>query len=278
LFLEDFMTARRTPSSPLARFARSTGAWVALAAAAAGLASTAGCATNVQSLYVRGIAFGQSQEGGCTFDASATTFRSRGQIELAFAKTYEARVIVATELSRRGSLSEGRAEPNRVLVKSAEVTLADASGKEVLAYSVLTGDASIEPGGDSRAIVSTQLIPESAAEALRGIVPAFTEVQYFVNVRYFGRTLGGNDVQSEYFQYPLVVSNGLQLTGVAGPDGKPATAATLAKDRVCSGPPLLVATKSCFLAQDDFSFPNSFLGSCSSCLDTQRNRELCGVK
>jgi hypothetical protein len=186
-----------------------------IAACAVGAAGGAGCADNNQSIYIRGVIVAAKTEAGCTWDANAQAFSPSGSLELAGgASRYNVVLSYALDLSARGNLKEGRAEPNRAYVRTAEVTLRDENQRTIAAYSVDVSQSLANPGDGTSSGVQVSVITPAVLPLVIKAVPANKTLRVFADIRLFATTVGGYEISSALFQYPIDVSKGVFVSGI----------------------------------------------------------------
>ena len=177
-------------------------------------AVTPACVENDQSIFVRSV-LGPStnrQNGSCTYTddpQQATLFE--GTFDVGVRDNYFAVVLVGSQMLQRGDPASARAEPNRVHLNGAVVRVTEPNGNQIAEFtSLATGFADIQqnnnPDFGTMGIVG---IDAPTAATLRGLLPNRTTTrQILLNIKAFGKTLGGVDLESGEFQQPVKVCNG----------------------------------------------------------------------
>jgi hypothetical protein len=180
-----------------------------IALGALGMVFSSGCADNRSSIFIRGaMAIPQDT---CTVTAdpgSAMLFR--GAYDTAFAAAaaseYNAALLVGNQLVRRGSATTLRTETSRVDFYEAEITLTDSAGAAIANGNFVvpvTGFADPGTGTDpGYGTVSVTLIDATSAQA---IAPG---QEVIANVILRGETLGGVDVETDAWPFPITVCRG----------------------------------------------------------------------
>ena len=189
---------------------------VALGVTAGCLAAVPSCKDNNETLFIRQVQAPIAPECIAKSDASAT-FIPRGVMDAGISTRYFAFALVGNQLVARGDFRTTRAEPNRVQIKGADVHLVDSFGAERAFYSVVaTGmvdpTTSADPG---YGLASMELIPHSIGNSIgQGLAASGGEkVQTFeVRFRVFGTTLGGTDVTSNEYVFPLDICYGCTVS------------------------------------------------------------------
>jgi hypothetical protein len=186
-----------------------------ITACAGGIAAGTGCADNNQSIYVRGVIVAAKTDNACTWDPNAQAFSPSGSLELAGgASRYNVVLSYALDLSARGNLKEGRAEPNRAYVRTAEVTLRDENQRTIAAYSVDVSQSLANPGDNAASGVQVSLITPAVLPLVIKAIPANKTLRVFADIRLFATTVGGYEISSALFQYPIDISKGVYVSGI----------------------------------------------------------------
>ena len=187
--------------------------WIRRAIAAlgiAGLVSTfgPGCAQPDSELFIKGVMI-PNPPPDCHYRAEADALlRGDGTIDVSFrglsaiGGDYVAVLLIGNQLVTRGDPSLVRTETGRVTLKTADVTLTTTGGTLIQSYSVpISGFVDPARGGEpGYGFAPVTLLPGTLANSLSGDRSSHRVV---ANVRVFGSTLGGSDVQSDVFQYVI---------------------------------------------------------------------------
>ena len=185
-------------------------------------ALTPACAKNDASIFIRSALAPSSNRvnGACVFlpDPTAPSL-SLAQLDVGVRDDYFAQLLVGNQLIVRGDPLDPRAETNRVHIDGAVVSVTNRDG------SSLPGDAGsfTSPGtgfvdpetanNPSYGILGVSIIDAKTSAALAAQLPNRTTTKtVLVNVRAFGKTNGGVDVESNDFQLVMQVCNGCLVT------------------------------------------------------------------
>lgn len=182
------------------------------------------CADNDQSIFVRSVLAPPQnrQNGGCTYTADPTAATiSEGTLDIALRRQYDPMLLAASQMIQRGDPNNTRAESNRVHINGATVRVTDANGGEIAEFSTL-GSGNLEPQLNNTpgfGVVSITAIDQPTAAKIAPLIgrPVFDYKQVVANIKLFGKTLGGVDLESGEFQFPIKVCNGC-LVSFAGAD------------------------------------------------------------
>jgi hypothetical protein len=189
---------------------------VALGVTAACLSAVPSCRDNNETLFIRQLQAPVAPD--CIAKSDATSvFIPRGVMDAGLSTRYFAYPLVGNQLVARGDFRTTRAEPNRVSIKGADIHLLDGSQNEIAFYSVVaTGTVdpttSADPG---YGVVSLELIPHFIGTKIAQSLAAGggTTVQtYEARFRVFGETLGGTDVTSNEYIFPIDVCYGCTVS------------------------------------------------------------------
>ncbi|MBN2194048.1 MAG: hypothetical protein JW751_14630 [Polyangiaceae bacterium] len=172
---------------------------LSLTAFAAALAlSTTACVENESSLFLRGVVAITSEDCSATADP-ASAMLANGVLDTGLTSTYTAALLVGNQLVARGSADQLRTETARIALRGAEVRLETTTQQRLREFSV-DGTGFVDPANGTSpgyGIFWATLVP-----SLTGVRPPTTVL---ANVRVYGRTLGGREVESGELAFPIVV-------------------------------------------------------------------------
>lgn len=183
----------------------------------AALVALAACEDNRGSLFVRGVvpAAVDTTTGGCTIDPASDSLLSGGTVDVGLTTGYTLDLSVASQLIARADRSDTQAEVNRVTISRAEVRISSSKALRRSRFSSLVSGI-IDPSSDGSTpglgYVSVNVIePDLAAELAEQLQDGST-TELVAYIKLFGETLGGNDVESGFFQYPFSACFGCLVT------------------------------------------------------------------
>ncbi len=198
--------------------------------------AASGCADNKSGLFIRGVIAVTAPACDAKADPSAATLGG-GLMDVALTNEYWAALLVGNQLTERGSRDQVRTETSRVTIRGAVVTVANASGGTLKAY---TTDATgfIDPASGTTpgyGVVWVKIVPAS--------LPLNSDMTVTVKVHVFGDTLGGKHIESTDLTYPITTCSGCLVSF-------PSNAYDPANPGAgCTGDPG-GATQPCFTGQD----------------------------
>lgn len=217
-----------------------------LSLAVTGLVASAvipACATNDQSIFIRGvIAPPQNRQNGtCIYtDDAQQALLFQGTFDVGIKNDYFAVMLVGSHLIQRGDPTNGpRAESNRAHLDGAIVRVTETNGDLIHEFTSPAGgftDTATNNTPDY-GLLGTTVIDAATRNILFSRIPnAFTspEVSVLVNIKAFGRTLGGEDLESAEFQFPVTVCNGC-LISFSNADDPATPAADCDRDLAAAG-------------------------------------------
>jgi len=174
----------------------------ALVAASASF-STA-CVDNESSLFVRGVLAVES--GDCSANADpGATLKANGILDTALTSSYIGALLVGNQLVARGSPTQLRTETARVALRGAEVRVASTTQEILKSFSV-DGTGFVDPAAGTSpgyGVFFATLIPNLERIGANTVI---------VNVRVFGRTLGGREVESGELAFPIQLCDGCLIS------------------------------------------------------------------
>jgi len=193
---------------------------VAIVASAAAPA----CATNDESIYIRAVLAPPStkQNGQCVFTndpQQAALFE--GLLDVGVRDSYTAVLHVGNQMIARGDPNAPRAESNRIHINGAVIRVTDPNNnalagcpKDCEFTSFADGAVADPQTANTPSFIAASLIAidEPTANTIAGIVtgPSSTTL-VIANIKVFGKTLGGVDVESGEFRFPIRACNGCSV-------------------------------------------------------------------
>ena len=170
------------------------------------------CAHNDASIVVHGVlAPPLPLNGVCTYTADPTQAEeSSGVLDIALLASYTPEVLVGNQLIARSDNVNVKAETARVTLQGAVVHLDDTTGNEINSFTSLSSGF-IDPGNGgvpSYGPMSLTLIDPKTSAAMASSLPTRGTKRVIAHFTVFGQTSGGQDIESDEFQFPIDVCNG----------------------------------------------------------------------
>jgi hypothetical protein len=175
-----------------------------------GAVMTEGCADDEGSIFIRGALVVPTDTCDVIADPSSPTLFG-GTLDTALAGEYGAVLLVGNQLVRRGNTATVRVETSRVQFVEADVTVLSSAGDQIAAFRVpVSGFADPgttgEPGYGAARVVLIDAVTAKSLGAQTGSSGVVQEIIASVIMR--GHTLGGRDIESGAWQFPISVCQG----------------------------------------------------------------------
>ena len=231
---------------------------VALLALGAALASSS-CVDNDSSFFIFGVMDIGTSQCVAKPDSSAVMI-AEGTLDRTFADGYQAAILVGSHLTQRGSREKLRTETARLAITGAHMTLYGTQGAVIEFDTPATGLVNPSSGTDpGLAAVFARLVRYEDMAKLGD--PG----QMIARIKILGTTLGGQDIESAVYDYPITLCDGCLIV-------YPNEA--LDVNHKCSNTLETTATDSklCFLGQDAY-FPCTVCAQSNDiCFDPDLNK------
>ncbi len=221
---------------------------VALFALGAALASSS-CVDNDSSLFIYGVMNINSSQCLAKADSSATLI-PEGTMDRHFAEGYQAAIMVGSHLTERGSREKLRTETSRLSITGAHMTLYGTAGAVIEFDTPATG--LVNPASGTDPGVNAVFARLVRTEDMANLGP---DGQMIARIKILGTTLGGQDIESAEFDYPITLCTGCLVTYPADaldPDGKCLLSTDTQQNATV-----------CFIGQDSY-FPCTYCASFDS--------------
>jgi hypothetical protein len=197
---------RASPILPWSAGSRPTTRWSALGAVLA-VAGVTACADNESSLYVRHV---QVPNDECIVEPDPESlFRTSGVLDAAVRFEYNATLLIGNQVVGRGDTDQLRTETSKIRIYEYDVRILNAEGAVLSGaeYTAPTAGFIDQKEGETEAygLAGAILVDANTSSALANS-NVVQEVVSEVVVR--GRTLGGNELETAPFAFPISVCNG----------------------------------------------------------------------
>src|SRR5690606_6186910 len=193
------MTLRRDPERTRYRMSRMLRAICAALPLALTAAAAPGCAENESQIFIVGVMKLESTDCILSPEADAPLLTG-GVLDRALRNGYRGGLLIGSQLTQRGSREQLRTETARLAPRGAEIRLETVGGAPLAEYTTI-GTGFVNPSSDTA--------PGYGAMAV-DIVPAGAPVGdglIVARIRVFGETLGGQDIESNEYFFPIEVCN-----------------------------------------------------------------------
>jgi len=165
--------------------------------------AVSGCAQNESLLYIEAVLHAEAPDCVYKPDPSSTSLIG-GTYDIGFGHSYYAGLLIGNQLAHRGQRERFRTETARVTLEGVEVRLLDNHESEI-SFFTSPGAGFVDVGSGEESgygVVGASIIPS----------PSLVQSQQgrfvIAELRAFGHTLGGSDVESDVFRFPIDVCRG----------------------------------------------------------------------
>ena len=164
-------------------------------------AGAAGCVANESSLFVRAVL-----EPSCDAVTPDSAIILGGTLDTRYSCSYANKLVIGNQLVKRGDDNKLQTETSRVEIKSADVQVLDPNGGVLGEFSV-PASGFIDPATNTLpGYGMTEILMIDGATGKKINDGGLQFVTSRVVVR--GRTLGGLDLKTAPFDFPIAVCNG----------------------------------------------------------------------
>jgi hypothetical protein len=180
-------------------------------------AFTPACAENDQSIFIRSaLAPSTNRQGGSCLYTNDPTQASlfSGIVDIAVRDSYGSVLLVGNQMVPRGDATNTRAESNRAHINGAVVRVTDPNGGQLGEFtSLATGfiDPQINNQPSFGSVGVTAIDAPTLARIGEGMGVGVSKL-VVANIKVFGKSVGGVDLESGEFQFPIRVCSGCLIT------------------------------------------------------------------
>ena len=196
-----------------------------VAIVAFGSVFTPACAGDDASIFVNhALAPPTSRQGGvCQYSSDPTQpFLSQGTLDVGVRDSYTVNLLVGNQLIQRGDPLSTRVEANRVHLDGAVVRVTDGNGVSIADFTSVTSGFVDAASGNTPAYgiaAVTALDATTVTKAVAQLKVAVGAPKLVIaNMKVFGKTLGGIDVQSAEWSFPIRVCDTCLIDFSTGDD------------------------------------------------------------
>jgi hypothetical protein len=180
---------------------------------AGGGAVVSACAHDDSTLFVRDVLAPQFVANGnaCVYtDQPTQTFISAGTLDLAIRTEYRPVDLVGNQMVPRGDPNSPMTETSYVTIDHAVVRVTEsASGQQISTFTSRTSATVAPSSGTTPSYIATfvtTLDPATLADArIMSVVQSGGVKKLVTFIRFFGKSLGGQAVESDEFAFPVDV-------------------------------------------------------------------------
>lgn len=221
-----------------------------------GAAAMPACTDEDGMIFIRNnLAPPETRTNGCTYqpDPQALT-RSGGSMDVAQTSTYAMNLIVGNQLIARGDSTSPRPETNRVHFEGAVVRITDTNQNTINEFTSLTTGFAEASTSNTPGYGLAQFSAMDAETVRRiGLSKRGDAKLVLAHIKIFGKTLGGVDVESAEWTYPIQLGYGNLITYLND---------TSAPTPNCLGtPPTTPPVKPCSYGQDELTLCTDCAGN-----------------
>ncbi|MFO0586293.1 MAG: hypothetical protein U0441_02075 [Polyangiaceae bacterium] len=192
-------------------------------------AGAAGCVANESSLFVKSVL-----EPSCDAVTPDSTIILTGYLDTRYSCSYSNVLVIGNQLVKRGDDNKLQTETSRVEIKSADVQVLDPNGSVLGEFSV-PADGFVDPATNTlpgTGLTEILMIDGATGKAINDAGIQFVTSRVVVR----GRTLGGLDLKTAPFDFPISVCNGCLCKTPSddtcvGSDGTPTEKCLIPQDR-----------------------------------------------
>jgi hypothetical protein len=214
----------------------------------------AACAHNDQSVFIRGAMFPPTVQVGttCAYPPDPTLAElDFGTLDGSLTSTYSAALLIGNQLVQQGEPQQARAESNRVELQGVTVDVTDTDGS-VLRSFTRSGAGFVEVSSGNTpgyGVMIVEVVDEQSVMTTLGKISGAGTRRIVAHIKAFGKTLGGQDVETNQFDFPIDVCNGCLVTFPAGSDDPMGAVQPNCSAPLASGGGTAVI-QPCFIGQD----------------------------
>jgi hypothetical protein len=168
------------------------------------------CADNNTTLFIRQVQRPIAPDCSVKNDPNGT-YLPKGLLDVGLTTHYFAALLLGSQLVARGDFKTARAEPNRINIEGADINLVQITenGETLVGFYQVVATGLIDPttsGEASYGLAALEVIPNSVGLAIAGRLRTLgggVVDAYEARIRVFGKTLGGTEVESNEYTFPI---------------------------------------------------------------------------
>jgi hypothetical protein len=177
-------------------------------------AAVSACAHDDSTIFIYNVIAPMPTGGQCTFTANPTqSFESEGTIDVALTGGYDAVFLVGNQLVAQADPTVPRTETSIVDLQGAIVRITDASGNQIANFTDLAAGSIPPASGGTPGYAAMQVTIINQATVAKYILPQLpfgnlSELRFVTYTKMFGKSLGGQYVESNEFEFPINACRG----------------------------------------------------------------------
>jgi hypothetical protein len=181
--------------------------------AAAAAISTA-CVKDDSTVFIFDVLQQQLVSAGssCLFTSDPTQpYISAGRLDIGFRETYQATFLVGNQIVPQGNPTIPQTETSYVQFNGAVVSITDTEGNQLANYTEMVGAAALAPAqGTTPSFepIGVTIVDQGTVDQIAPAVIAGATRTLITHTYFFGQTLGGENVQTGEFAFPVTVCYG----------------------------------------------------------------------
>lgn len=186
-------------------------------------ATVPACVDNDRSIFIRSLMFPATnrQNGACLYQLDPNQpGQFYGTLDVGLRDNYVAVLLVGNQMIARADPLMATTESNRIHLNGIISRITDLDGNDIREFTQpATGFADVGSAGTpGYGLIGATVVDKIAADSLAASIPRGGLRTLVINVKAYGKTLGGVDVESGEFQFPLRVCNGCLVDFSSGND------------------------------------------------------------
>lgn len=183
-----------------------------LSAMTAGGVICSACTHDDSSFFVQDVLAQQLVTVGqqCAYTTDPTQpYISSGVLDVDFRQQYDAEFLVGNQMVPQANASQSRTETAAINIQGAIVRITDSAGNQLTSYTRLTSGTVYPSSGGTPGYlpVSLTILDQGTVSSQTGNIGGGT-VRLITYTRFFGKTLGGQSIESNEFEFPVDVCKG----------------------------------------------------------------------
>jgi hypothetical protein len=181
----------------------------------AAAAFSVGCSHDNSSIFVLDVLAPQlvTNGAGCMFTSQTTQpFLSSGTLDVAFSDEYQGTFLVGNQLVPEVNSQQLQTETSTVNIQGAIVRITDSSGNQLSTFTRLTSASIFPSSGGVPSFTPISVVILDANTVMSQNVQLRATVRLVTFVKFFGQTLGGRNIETGEFAFPVDLCRGCLIS------------------------------------------------------------------